>query len=100
MDKATGDDDVPTEFFQAVQEARQDLYAAVRRVFNELEVMQHVWKLIESGFVEELAKDTELFLEPSQEGSRPAQGARSNILRARIFIDITLKLGIARYGVG
>eukprot|EP01050_Picozoa_sp_SAG11_P034328 SAG11_NODE_12079_length_723_cov_0.599359_1_plen_70_part_00 len=46
MDKATGDDDVPTEFFEAVQEARQDLYAVVRRVFNELEIPDNLVTIV------------------------------------------------------
>ena len=123
--KATGDDEVPAEFWEAVDEARRDLYTLIRRIFNDQAVpdrlvtvlfvmiykgakkgsvnqfeayrpiglMRHAWKIFEMVFVEELAEDTHLFLEPSQEGSRPARGARSNILRARVFIDVTLALG-------
>ena len=37
-DRATGDDDVCSEFFEAVRDARQDLYDIIRRVFREGEV--------------------------------------------------------------
>ena len=37
-DRATGDDEVCSEFFEAVRDARQDLYDIIRRVFREGEV--------------------------------------------------------------
>jgi ribonuclease HI len=131
LGKAAGDDDIPTEVYEAVTEARCDLYSIVRRVFtlggeggedfpdllvlvlfvmlykgakkgtvNEfaayrpIGLMRTSFKLIDAVFVEELEKDTELFLDPAQEGSRPHRGARGNILRARLFIDLTIAMGL------
>ena len=131
MKKASGDDDLPVEVYEACVEARTDLYSVIRRLLkegneegdqefpaqlvsvlfvmlwkgakkgtvNEFEayrpigLMRHACKLADMVFVEELAEDTELFLDPHQEGSRKNRGARGNILRARLFIDTALGLG-------
>eukprot|EP01051_Picozoa_sp_SAG22_P013866 SAG22_NODE_1610_length_4002_cov_2.012298_2_plen_219_part_00 len=62
--------------------------------YRPIGLLAHAWKLAEAVFMEELATDTELFLEPTNEGSRSGRGARNNILRLRIFIDMTLALGL------
>ena len=126
LNKATSADEIPTELYEAVLEARADLYGIVRRIFDEgavpnklvvvlfvmlykgakkgtvdefdayrpIGLLSHAWKLAEAVFMEELAADTELFLEPANQGSRLGRGARDNILRLRIFIDMTLALGL------
>ena len=38
LKKATGDDDIPTEFFEAVEEAREDLYELVRLIFQDEDI--------------------------------------------------------------
>ena len=38
LERATGDDEVPTEFYEAVREARLDLYAIVRRLIEEEDI--------------------------------------------------------------
>ena len=125
-DKAVGDDEIPVEFYEAIKEARVDLYSIVRRVFETEEIpanlvvvlfimlykgfakgtvnefsayrpvglARHAFKLIDVIFMEELAEDTELFLSPAQDGFRALRGARGNILRMRLFISLTLELGM------
>ena len=50
-DKAVGDDEIPVEFYEAVMEARMDLYDIVRRVFSDEEILANMVVVLSLNFL-------------------------------------------------